>query len=208
MAFEISKEKLESLSVKECLSEGFELFKENFVGIFIAFILTLVCSVLTLGVLFGSLYPGLVEYLVKLKNKEEDAKPTDIFSKLNILLPALLAVIAIVVLAMLNKIILGGIFGGFVSMLTGIIVSSIGITVTTLGLPLLANNKLTSAIETLEFSWNTFLKSPKTFFFLAIASHVLSLLGVLLFGIGILLTAPLGACMLAVAYYKLVDRDL
>jgi len=208
MAFQISKEKVEGLSIKDCLFEGWEVLKGNPVNVFIAFIFFSVGSIVTLGILSGALYAGFISYILKLKNKDASATPTDVFSKLNILLPSLLVFIVIIALTFANNLIIGGIFGSFISFLTAILVSSVSISFSTLSIPLLGNGKVEGASEAIQTGWNAFLLSPKTFFLLAVAANILIFVGILCLGIGVLVTAPLTVCMMAVAFEKLSGDGL
>ncbi len=204
MAFEISKESVEAINIKECLFEGWEILKGNPIQIFIAFLFLLVGSLLTIGILAGSLFAGYIDYIQRVKSKDESAKPTDVFSKLNLLVPALMVFGTSVLITLANNMIIGGILGNTISILTGIIVTSFTTALFSISIPMLASGKSDNAGETIGVAWNTYLLSPATFILLSVASTALSFIGILFFGIGIVVTAPLIGCMMAVVSEKLV----
>ena len=206
MEFQISKEKLEQLNIKECFFEGLDIFKANLIQIFIAFIFVVIATTLSLGILGGCVFAGFLVFILKLKNKDSSATPTDVFSKFNILVPTLLVCIASAAISVANNVIVGGILGGIVAFLTGMLVSSLSASFATISIPLLASGKTSSAKEALQAGWDTFMLSPKTFFMLSVASHVLIFAGFLCLVIGSLVTIPLSICMMAVAAERLTKE--
>lgn len=207
MAFEVSKEQVEGLDVKECFMEGWNTFKNNPLNIFIASLFLFIGTLCTLGILGGALYAGFVSYIFKLRSGDSEAKSTEVFSKFNILLPCLIITGTIFIASLANNLIIGGIFHWTISMLTGLIVSAVSYSFLSISLPLLATGRVEKASEAMQAGWDTFLLSPKNFLFLAIAGHVLNFFGMLCFGIGILISTPVTLCTMAVVSEKLNIRN-
>lgn len=207
MAFEVSKEKVEGLDVKECFMEGWNTFKNNLGNVFLASIFLFTGTILTLGILGGALFAGFTTYIIRLRAGDSEAKPTDVFSKLNILLPGLIVVATIFIASMANNIIIGGIFGWMISTLTGLLVGAVSYSMLSVSIPLLAAGKVEKATDAIQIGWDTFLMSPKNFLLLSVVGHALNFLGMLCLGVGVLLTAPVTLCAMAIVSEKLTKEN-
>ena len=203
MAFEVSKEKVEGLDVKECFIEGFNTFKNNPKEVFLASLFLVLGSLLTFGFLGGSLLAGFITFVQKLRTGDQEAKPTDVFSKLNIILPSFILIATIFTALTLNYIIIGVFFGWMISTLTGLLVGAVSYSVLSVSIALLASGKVEKATDAIQIGWDTFLLSPKNFYLLSVMVYTLYYLGTFCFGTIMLITIPITLCTIVIASEKL-----
>jgi len=188
----------------EWIEAGFSLYKENFVVLVLASLIATILSAVTLGILSGPLFAGLVLIILAcLDKKEPKAEIGDIFKGFEYFLDSFLFVIiwgaiSIVITLLLTLIPCAG---QIISMFVSIIIS----TLVMFGIFLIVDRKMNF--------WPASLASinlVKTNFFpfagLMIVAGVLGYIGVLACGIGIIITMPIGACIIAVAYRDLFGK--
>jgi len=188
----------------EWIEAGFSLYKENFVVLVLANLIAAILSAVTLGILAGPMFAGLIIIILAcLDKKEPKAEIGDIFKGFDFFLDSFLFVIiwgaiSIVITLLLNFIPCAG---QVLSMFVGIIIS----TIIMFGIFLIVDRKMNF--------WPASMASinlVKTNFFpfagLVIVATVLGYIGGLACGIGIIITMPIGACILAVAYRNLFGK--
>lgn len=188
----------------EWIEAGFSLYKENFVVLVLANLIATILSAVTFGILAGPMFAGLIIIILAcLDKKEPKAEIGDIFKGFECFLDSFLFVIiwgaiSIAITLLLNLIPCAG---QIISMFVSIIIS----TIVMFGIFLIVDRKMNF--------WPASLASinlVKTNFFpfagLLIVAGVLGYIGVLACGIGIIITMPIGACIIAVAYRELFGK--
>jgi len=188
----------------EWIEAGFSLYKENFVVLVLANLVAVILSAVTLGILSGPMFAGLVLIILAcLDKKEPKAEIGDVFKGFDYFLDSFLFVIiwgaiSIAITLLLNFIPCAG---QVLSMFVSIIIS----TLVMFGIFLIVERKMSF--------WPASMASinlVKTNFFpfagLMIVAGVLGYIGALACGIGMIITLPIGACILAVAYRDLFGK--
>lgn len=189
----------------EWIEAGFSLYKENFVVLVLANLIATILSAVTLGILSGPMFAGLIIIILAcLDKKEPKAEIGDIFKGFEYFLDSFLFVIiwgaiSIAITLLLNLIPCAG---QIISMFVSIIIS----TLVMFGIFLIVDRKMNFWPASL-----TSINLIKTNFFpfagLMIVAGVLGYIGVLACGIGIIITMPIGACIIAVAYRNLFGKQ-
>lgn len=188
----------------EWINAGFTLYKENFVVLVLANLICTVLSAVTLGILTGPMFAGLILIILAILDKKEP-KPEigDIFKGFDYFLDSFLFVlvwgaISVAITLLLNLIPCAG---QILSMFVSIIIS----TLVMFGVFLIVDRKMNFWPASLES-----INLVKTNFFpfagLMIVTGFLGYIGVLGCGIGIIITLPIGACIIAVAYRDLFGK--
>ncbi len=177
---------------------GFELYKENFVLIFLASAATLALSAITALILAGPLLVGLYLIIFRLLEKSEPAPQIqDLAKGFDSFLPALFFALVWVLIYYIGASITGAIpgIGWILSMLFSCVLSS----VTIFGIPLIADKKLDfiqAGKKNLEIA------QPEIALYLvfSLAMSIISTLGFALVVVGVFFTVPFNLCTIAVAY--------
>ena len=180
------------------LKGGFELYKENFVLIFLATAATIALSFITALILGGPLLVGLFLILFRLIDKSEPAPVIQDLSKgFDFFLPALFFALSWVFIYYIGASITGAIpgIGGTLSF----IFSSALTAVTMFGIPLIADKKL-DFIKAYKKSIETIRPEIILYLLFSLTISIISTAGILLFIIGMFFTVPFNMCAIAVAY--------
>ena len=188
----------------EWINAGFTLYKENFLVLVVANLIAVILSAVTCCILAGPMMAGLILIILAcLDKKEPKAEIGDIFKGFDYFLDSFLFVIvwgaiSIAITLLLNLIPCAG---QVLSMFVGIIIS----TLIMFGMFLIVERKMNF--------WPASMASinlVKTNFFpfagLMIVAGVLGYIGLLACVIGMIITLPIGACILAVAYRDLFGK--
>jgi len=188
----------------EWIEAGFSLYKENFVVLVLANLIAVILSAVTLGILSGPMFAGLVLIILAcLDKKEPKSEIGDIFKGFDYFLDSFLFVIiwGAISIAITLLLTLIPCAGQIISMFVSIIIS----TLIMFGIFLIVDRKMSF--------WPASLASinlVKTNFFpfagLMIVAGVLGYIGALACGIGLIITMPIGACIIAVAYRNLFGK--
>ncbi len=177
------------------ITESWELYKANFGLVCVATLIAGLLGGFTCGVLMGPLWAGLAMILLRLLRKESPAPQIgDVFKGFDFFLQALLLVVVL------------GVAGAVVSS-----VPLVGMVAPTLLAPLVMFSMFLIIDKKLEF-WpaiKTSFEKAKTEYVsllvLSLVAGLISAAGLLLCGIGVILTAPFGAVVSAVAYRHLFE---
>ena len=188
----------------EWINAGFNLYKENFVVLVLANLIAVILSVVTLGILSGPMLAGLIVIILACLDKKEP-KPEigDVFKGFEFFLDAFLftlvwGAISVTVSFVLNFIPCAG---QILSMFVGIVISAFIM----FGMYFIVDRKMNF--------WPASMASinmVKTNFFpfagLVIVAMFLGYIGFLACGVGMIITLPISACILAVAFRDLFGR--
>ena len=186
------------------IEAGFSLYKENFVVLVLANLIAVILSAVTLGILSGPMFAGLVLIILAcLDKKEPKAEIGDIFKGFEYFLDSFLFVIiwgaiSIAITLLLNLIPCAG---QIISMFVSIIIS----TIIMFGIFLIVDRKM-NFWPASQASINLVKTNFFPFAGLMIVAGVLGYVGVLACGIGIIITMPIGACIIAIAYRDLFGK--
>ena len=177
------------------MTEAWEVYKANFGLLCVATLLAGLLGGFTCGVLMGPMWAGLAMILLRLLRREQPVPQIgDLFKGFDFFLQALLLVVVI------------GVAGAVVSF-----VPVVGAVAPTLLAPLVMFAMFLIVDRKLEF-WPaiqaSFEKAKQEYVSLLVLSLVAGLIsaaGMILCGIGVILTAPFGAIVSAVAYRHLFE---
>jgi uncharacterized membrane protein len=191
---------MEKVDVKfgDWLEQGFTLWKENIGVLVIPALLVLILSVFTLGILAGPMLAGLVLMILRLQDKAEP-KPAigDVFQGFQYFLNAFLFMLVYFVVSFVGSTILaiipviGGLLGYFFSFALMALVM--------FALFLIVDKKMDfwpavmASVDKVKMNFWPFLG-------FAVVISVISALGLIACGIGIIVTMPFYYCAVAVAY--------
>jgi uncharacterized membrane protein len=186
------------------IEEGFSLYKNNFGTLVLASVIALVLSTVTIGLLAGPMIAGLLIVALQLLRKEEPKPDAGrVFRGFDYFLNSFLffAVWGIAIL-----------IGSFILALFPVIGQLLSLfflyaaqAFLMFGMYLIVDKQLTFRPASRES-----IKTVKTnfwpFFGLSAIASIIGSIGAIAFGIGIVLTIPIQACILAVAYQEIFGR--
>lgn len=209
MAITIPVQKIESIDVAEYLKRGFEVYKSNLSILIPGFIVAVVVSGISLGILAGPMMAGYIKLCARLSKplpSEESPKIGDIFEGFNVFVPSLLLFVALIIVSIVISFILG--FFGSLGMILDIAVSAtIGSLVVAIALPLIAFEKSDSVPEVLSLTIDTLKAGPAPLFVLLFASGLLGYVGVFALVVGIFATLPYTFCVNSILFNDLFRSD-
>lgn len=205
MSISFPAEKVKSIQVSEYLKNGFELYKNNIVTLIVGLIIVLTLSIVSIGILAGSMICGYMRICSKLAKPipgEEAPKPTDVFDGFDVFLPSFLVIILTIVFSLLASYILG-FFGTLGTIVHQVISFILGGSLAIGAYPLIAFKKTESPVEAILTSIEILKASPQQIAITTIVTSILGYVGALAFGIGIIVTIPFTFCV-----YALIFNDL
>ncbi len=183
---------MEQVEVKfgNWIQTGFDLYKQNIGALILPSALAIIISGVTFGILAGPMMVGLILVTLRLLDKSEPKPaPGDVFQGFNYFIPAFLfAVVWGIVFFVLSMI-----------PFLGLLLVLAGGTFLMFGLFLIADKKM----EFWTASMTSFEKVKTNFFpFLGlfVVSYIIGGIGIILCGIGVILTFPIYVCIISVAY--------
>ncbi len=184
--------------IEAWLREGFKLFQSQPGLLIAAGAITVALSVITLGVLSGPLMAGLYMLVLRLHDKASPTpKPGDLFQGFQVFLPAFLLVVGVAAITFVGSFILDfvPIVGSLAAMLGSVVLSA----VVMFAMPLIADRRM-QVWPAVEMSLDTI--KPNFWMFLAfnLLAGVISSAGIIVCCVGIVVTLPIGVCILSVAY--------
>lgn len=187
-----------NIDIADVLRRGFNLYKENITTLIVAGLLAMVISVATVGILAGPMAAGLVMITLGLADRK-DPKPEvgDLFKGFTFFVPTLVFVILAVVAQLLGQTILKflPIIGPLISGLYAVSLNTVLMFV----IFYIVDRKM-DVVAAIQQSFETVKVNFWIFLAINILAGVISALGVIACGIGIVVTAPIGAAILTVVY--------
>lgn len=177
---------------------GFNLYKENFIVVFVSCIIAMVLGVVSIGILAGPLLVGVFMILFRLIEKSSPPPFfSDVFKGFEQFIAGFLFVIVCAIVNFCGSLVLrsvpniGGLLGfAYSCALGGLVI---------FGLPLIADKKL-DFWAALELSIQTVKPKLIQYLIFSFAGSIITISGGLLMGVGVLLTFPFYLCSVAVAY--------
>lgn len=193
------------VKIGKWLEEGFNLYKNNFATLVLASIIALVLSTVTIGLLTGPMIAGLIIITLQLLRKKEP-KPDagSVFRGFHYFLNAFLFMLIWGIAILLGSVVLSlfPIIGQLLSLFFAYSAQAFLM----FGLFLIVDQQMNfwpasqKSIHTVKSNFWPFLGLS------AIAS-IIGSIGAIAFGVGIVLTIPIQACILAVAYQEIFRRN-
>jgi uncharacterized membrane protein len=191
---------MEKIDVKfgEWIEEGFTLYKNNFGTLVLASVIALVLTKLTIFILAGPMIAGLVIVTLQLLRKEEP-KPNAgrIFRGFDYFLNSFLFWVIWPIAIFVGSFILG--LFPIIGPLLSLFFALAGQTFLMFGIFLIVDKQMNFWPASME-SIHTVKTNFWPFFLLSVVASIIGSIGIIAFGIGIVLTIPFQACILAVAY--------
>lgn len=185
----------------EWIQKGFDLYKANLGPLIVAALLTVVLSVVTIGILAGPLYAGLVLMTLGFLDKQEP-KPQigDVFKGFEVFLQSFLFFLVWCVISLVISFGLSLIpcLGPILSMLVSWAIS----TCLMFGLFLIADKRLDFWPASMD-SFNAVKTNFWPFLGLYLVASIIGSIGAIACGIGVIVTLPITVCILAVAYREI-----
>jgi uncharacterized membrane protein len=183
------------------LEEGFNLYKNNFATLVLASIIALVLSMVTIGLLTGPMIAGLIIVTLQLLRKEEP-KPDagSVFRGFHYFLNAFLFMLIWGLTILIGSFILS-LFPG-IGQLLSLFFAYSAQAFLMFGLYLIVDQQM-SFWPASQKSIHTVKSNFWPFLALSVIASIIGSIGAIAFGIGIVLTIPIQACILAAAYQEI-----
>ncbi len=188
------------MNIEKNLQKSIDLYlsRDNFGIIFLTSLVASLLSVISLGVLAGPLFGGLIMLILKLLRN----KPTEfneIFSHFDKFLPTMLVGLAFIISSLIaGNIPVIGVFLGIVLNPFILVIASITI--------ILIIEKGYTPLQALKEGFAYFKTDPLIIWIYGLIASILSAIGALAFGIGAVLTIPFSVICMAVAYQEYSDN--
>ena len=182
----------------EWIEDGFNLYKENFKTLVLASIFVVVLSSVTVGILAGPMLAGLVLLTLELMaGKEPGPEAGTVFKGFDYFLNSFLFVLIWGLGIFIASLIIGVL--PVIGQLASLFVVYAAQAFLMFGLFLIVDRQMEFWPASME-SINTVKTNFWPFFGLSAVAGIIGSIGLIAFGIGIVFTIPIQACILAVAY--------
>jgi uncharacterized membrane protein len=188
----------------EWIEVGFNLYKDNFATLVLASVIALALSMVTIGILLGPMAAGLVIVTLQLLRKEEPKPDAGaVFRGFDYFLNALLFMVIWGIAILVVSFILA--LFPCIGQLLSLIVVYAAQAFLMFGIYLIVDKQMNFWPASQE-SINTVKTNFWPFLGLSTIASIIGSIGAIAFGIGIVLTIPIQACILAVAYQDIFDK--
>jgi hypothetical protein len=188
------------------IEEGFNLYKNNFGTLVLTSVIALVLSTVTIGLLTGPMIAGLVIVTLQLLRQEEPRPEAGrVFRGFDYFLNSFLFIVVWGIAILIGSFVLAlfPVIGQLLSLFFAYAAQAFLM----FGMYLIVDQQLNFRPASMES-----IKTVKTnfwpFFGLSAVASIIGSLGAVAFGIGIVLTVPIQACILAVAYHEIFCRTV
>lgn len=174
------------------IQKAFDLYKANFVTLLIANLIASLLSGITFGVLAGPMYVGMFMVTLGLLDRKTPApQPGDVFKGFSLFLPAFLLILIVGVVSMISVILIP-FLGSLVPLVLG--------TMCMFCLPMLADGQTQDIKELFSRSYGMVKANFWPLLALTLVAGIIAGIGSILCGIGMIVTIPMYACIMSVAY--------
>ena len=192
---------MQTIDIGTVLNRAFDLYKENISTLLITSLLGFIIAGASFGILAGPMYAGIIWVTLGLLDKKQPAPVIgDLFKGFNYFVPSLIFCLLLFAVLFVGQFILA-----FIPLIGGLLGLAVSLGVPTLVMFALFYivDRNQDVVPAIQASIDLVKTNFWIFLGLYIVAAVISSLGVIACGIGIVVTAPMMSCMLAVAY-----RDL
>jgi uncharacterized membrane protein len=180
------------------IKSGFEMYKENFSILLLASLIALALTLVTVGVLAGPMYAGIVLITIRIYDKKEPKPVTgDVFKGFNFFLNSFLFFLVWGILILVASTILSLV--PCIGQIAVICLSLAAGAFLMFGLFLIVDKPMDFWPASLE-SINTVKNNFWPFLGLSVVAGVIGSIGSIACGVGIIFTSPIYFCILTVAY--------
>lgn len=194
----------QAVKFEEWIHAGFTLYRDNFTVLFLANLIAVILSIVTLGILAGPLFAGVIIITLQCIDKKE-TKPEvgDLFKGFEYFLDSFLLVLIVAAVSSIASFILVQIpvIGPILSWCASIAIS----TLVMFSLFLIVERKM-NFMDASKTSINLVKTNFLPFVAFFIVASFLAHIGVLACIIGILVTSPVYICLIAVAYRNVLAK--
>ncbi|MBN1832649.1 MAG: EI24 domain-containing protein [Deltaproteobacteria bacterium] len=197
---------MEKVEVKfgKWLEEGFNLYKENIATLILAMVVALLLSVVTLGILAGPMYAGLLFITLGLYDRADPKpEPGSLFKGFDYFLNSFLFVIVWGVAITIASFILS--FIPCIGSLASIFLVYCAMALLMFGPFLIVDKHMEFWPASLE-SFNRVKTNFWPFLGFSVVTGIIGSIGAVACGIGVVVTAPIQVCILTVAYREVFGR--
>lgn len=187
----------------EWIEKGFNLYKENFGVLVLASLIAVVLSTVTVGVLAGPMLAGVLLITLRLfDGKEPKPEVGKVFKGFDYFLNSFLFIVIWGIALFVVSLILGivPLIGQLASMFLVFAVQALLM----FGLFLIVDKRMEFWPASLE-SYNKVKTNFWPFFGLSVVSSIIGSVGGIACGIGVIVTLPIQACILTVAYREIFN---
>jgi hypothetical protein len=191
---------MEKVEVKfgEWFEEGFNLYKENIVTLILASLVALLLSTVTLGILAGPMFAGLIFITLGLFDKTDPKPETgSLFKGFDYFLNSFLFIIVWGVAVTVASLILS--FVPCIGWLASMFVTYCAMAFLMFGLFLIVDKRMDFWLASME-SYNKVKTNFLPFLGLSVVTGIIGSIGAIACGIGVVVTVPIQTCILTVAY--------
>ena len=192
---------MQTIDIGSVLNRGFELYKQNISTLLITTLLGAIIAGVSFGILAGPMYAGIVYVTLAFLDKKQPAPVIgDLFKGFNFFVPTLIFFVLLFVVLFVGQFVLA-----FIPLIGGLLSLAVSIGVPTLVMFALFNivDRKMEVVPAIQASIDLVKTNFWIFLGLYIVAMVIASLGAIACFIGVVVTAPMLPCMLAVAY-----RDL
>jgi uncharacterized membrane protein len=183
------------MDVGKALQKTIDLYLKNFGLFFLAGLMVAIVSIVTIGILAGPLIGGFIILVLKIERGEQ-AQFNEIFAHFDKFLPTLL----IGIICMIIPMIIGMI--PIIGLIFGIIAGPIISIIFALAIAQ-AVDKGIEPIEALKKGYQCYMKEPIINWLYGLIIGIMSSIGAIACGLGVIFTLPLGTIGMAIAYQEL-----
>ncbi len=182
------------------VKEGIDMYKNNFIILALASLITILASGLSAGILAGPLFAGFIIITLKIyDNKAQDLTIKDLFSGFSFFLQSFLLFLVWGLLTLVASAILNIL--PFIGMLASICLQVAAGAFLMFALFLIVDKKMDFWPASME-SINLVKTNFWPFLSLALVAGILGYIGIIIFGIGVIVTLPIYFCIITIAYRK------
>ena len=192
---------MQTIDIGTVLTRAFDLYKENISTLLITSLLGFIIAGASFGILAGPMYAGIIWVTLGLLDKKQPAPVIgDLFKGFNYFVPSLIFCLLLFAVLFVGQFILA-----FIPLIGGLLGLAVSLGVPTLVMFALFYivDRNQDVVPAIQASIDLVKTNFWIFLGLYIVAAVISSLGLIACVIGVVLTAPMMSCMLAVAY-----RDL
>ena len=177
------------------LTQTWEIYKANFALLCVSTLVAGLVGALSCGLLFGPMLAGLTLIVLRVLRKSEPAPQIgDVFKGFDVFLQALLLSVVVGAVVFLAS------FVPVVGQVAGLAISPLVI----FAMPLVADRKM-EFWPAIQASFEKAKDEYVPLLVVTLLGHLISAAGILLCGVGVVLTAPFGAILSVVAYRHFFD---
>lgn len=186
------------MNLEKNLQKSIDLYLNNFGLVFLSTLMAAILSLISFGILTGPLFGGLLILNLKIL-RDKPAAFNEIFAHFDKFLPTLVICLASGICSLIaGKI---PVIGSFISIILGPF-----ILITTSFAIITIIEKGATPIAAVKAGITFFKTDPLIIWIYGLIASILSAIGAIIFGIGILLTLPFAMVCMSVAYQEYSDK--